>query len=155
VGRQSVLRPRQAIPGTLHRGLGRLPHRRYTRAVCRRIRQTPQGGDERNDHGDDRLPRGAGYFRRFGHATAQGSGSASLTLAGRWIAAEGLGPPSGPAILGAEHPMSDTDKPLSTFQILRTGDLDEARQAVADIYLDHQLDSARTDRLDMTLNAIE
>ena len=51
--------------------------------------------------------------------------------------------------------MSDTDRPLSTFQILRTGDLDEARQAVAEIYLEHHLDSRRSDRLDVTLNAIE
>lgn len=51
--------------------------------------------------------------------------------------------------------MSDQDKPLSTFQILRTNDLDEARQVVADVYLDHRLDSAQTDRLDVTLNAIE
>jgi hypothetical protein len=51
--------------------------------------------------------------------------------------------------------VSEADKPLSTFRILRTNDLDEARQVVADVYLDHRLDSAKTDRLDVTLNAIE
>lgn len=51
--------------------------------------------------------------------------------------------------------MSDDATPLRNFRILRTGDLDEARNAVADIYLQHRLDSAQSDRLDMTLNAIE
>lgn len=51
--------------------------------------------------------------------------------------------------------MSDADKPLNSFQILRTTDLDEARQAVAEVYLEHHLDSAQPDRLNMTLNAIE
>lgn len=51
--------------------------------------------------------------------------------------------------------MSDDATPLRNFRILRTGDLDEARNAVADIYLQHRLDSTQSDRLDMTLNAIE
>lgn len=51
--------------------------------------------------------------------------------------------------------MTDEARPLSSFRILRTADLDEARAAVADVYLQHRLDSGRSDRLDMTLNAIE
>ena len=38
---------------------------------------------------------------------------------------------------------------------MRTGDLDEARRVVADVYLEHRLDSPDGDHLDMTLNAIE
>ena len=51
--------------------------------------------------------------------------------------------------------MGEEHKPLRNFAILHTDDLDEARQAVADIYLEHRLDSVKPHGLDMTLNAIE
>ncbi|MGD9985566.1 AraC family transcriptional regulator [Pseudonocardia sp.] len=41
---------------------------------------------------------------------------------------------------------------LGRYQVLDTRDLEQAREAVADVYLDHDL-AAPTDRLDMTLNA--
>ena len=54
-----------------------------------------------------------------------------------------------------DNQLGDEAKPLSNFRILRTGDLDEARRVVADVYLEHRLDSPDGDHLDMTLNAIE
>lgn len=52
---------------------------------------------------------------------------------------------------------SSTDRPLSRFSILTTGDLEEARDAVTRVYLQHELVNAdkRDDRLGMVLNAVE
>lgn len=52
--------------------------------------------------------------------------------------------------------MSAPQKPLASFPVLRTSSLDEAREAVTDVYLPHDLSTdAGGDDLDMTLNAVE
>jgi AraC-like DNA-binding protein len=49
----------------------------------------------------------------------------------------------------------DAQQPLHGHPVLHTQSLDEAHQAVTDVYLDHDLRTDQPDRLDMTLNAVE
>ncbi|MGB3484660.1 MAG: AraC family transcriptional regulator [Mycobacterium sp.] len=52
--------------------------------------------------------------------------------------------------------MRDTrEQPLDAFPVLHTRNLEEARQAVTDVYLAHQLYAEDPGALDMTLNAVE
>lgn len=49
----------------------------------------------------------------------------------------------------------DKQQPLHGHPVLNTQSLEEARQAVADVYLDHDLRADQPEQLDMTLNAVE
>jgi AraC-like DNA-binding protein len=49
--------------------------------------------------------------------------------------------------------MNDTAKPLNRFPVIHTTDLDEARNAVSDVYLPHHLVRAAAGPMAMTLNA--
>lgn len=49
--------------------------------------------------------------------------------------------------------MNAVSKPLSHFPVIHTRDLDEAREAVSDVYLPHQLSRASGGPMEMTLNA--
>lgn len=56
---------------------------------------------------------------------------------------------------GTDSVDHDAQQPLNRHPVLRTRSLDEARQAVTEVYLDHDLRTAQPECLDMTLNAVE
>ncbi|MFE5707660.1 AraC family transcriptional regulator [Rhodococcus koreensis] len=51
--------------------------------------------------------------------------------------------------------MNNASHPLEGHPVLHTGNVDEARQAVTDVYLPHQLSADTSGGLDMVLNAVD